>query len=213
MPTHVGDTLKDAMGMSATEFGAYMLLQLYYWENDGLPTDDETLCRIAHVHPPQWGKFRSKLARFFGHPMTGGSWVHYDLDLKISKAAGISNKRKAAALHMHSKSSANVVQLHTHPTSYIPTKKKNIYNGGTRKSTNQGLPSDWTPKDTHYTLGVSLRLTHDDVSQLARNMKYWASANGRKKANWDDQFNIFINNEVEKRSKELKPVKYNDFPM
>lgn len=124
MPLYVGDYLADTQHLSATEHGAYLLLLMHYWQHGKLPAEDETLCRIARVHPPHWSRIRRALEPFFSHPKTGGAWVSKRLDLEITKAAEISNKRKDAALQKHSKSKANAVQLHTQSQSQSPKEDK-----------------------------------------------------------------------------------------
>lgn len=113
MPLYVGDFLADTNHLNAAETGAYIRLIMHYWSNDGLPTDETSLCRISRVHPPHWNRIRSKIAPFFGNPIPGGSWIQKRIDLELSKSAKISNVRKAAALQKHSKSTSNVVVLHT----------------------------------------------------------------------------------------------------
>lgn len=66
MPFYVGDYLKDTMHLSARDHGAYLLLILAYWNNDGpLPDDDDYLAGVTKSTTSEWPSIRRRLERFF----------------------------------------------------------------------------------------------------------------------------------------------------
>ena len=105
MPLNIADYLKDTRRLTAAEHGGYLLLIMDYWTNGNLPTDDDSLGRIACMLPNEWKKAKPKIAPFFS-----STWRHKRIDKEIAKAADISSKRRAAAEQKHSKSSANAEQ-------------------------------------------------------------------------------------------------------
>lgn len=118
MPLYVPDYLADTGHMSTVEHGAYLLLIMHYWQNDGLPTDDKRLARIARLSPDEWASVRETIADLFD-----GNWRHKRIDAEIAKATDLISKRRAAgkagASVRHSKGTANAKhvpkQTHTQP--------------------------------------------------------------------------------------------------
>jgi len=125
MPLYIGDFLADTMHLNCQETGAYIRLLMHAWQHNGLvPDDNELLTRIVRCHPPHWPRLRNIMLPFFDLTKTPGSWYSKRVALELIKSDEISNKRKAAALQKHNKSSANVVHLHTQSQSQSPRKKK-----------------------------------------------------------------------------------------
>ena len=92
MPLHIADYLADTGHLTATEHGAYLLLIMHYWQNDGLPENERIIARIAKLTPEQWEESRDMLAMLFGP-----GWTHKRIDAELSKADDIIEKRRAAA--------------------------------------------------------------------------------------------------------------------
>lgn len=68
IPFYVSDYLKDTMHLTTEQHGAYMLLIMAYWVNQGpLASDDETLMAITRQTPAQWKKNKNTILRFFQH--------------------------------------------------------------------------------------------------------------------------------------------------
>lgn len=65
MPFYVRDYLADTVHLSTLEQGSYLLLILYYWQHEGLPTDDAKLARIVRSPCDQWMEIRPTIADFF----------------------------------------------------------------------------------------------------------------------------------------------------
>jgi len=120
MPLYIGDFLADTMHLNCQETGAYLRLIMHAWQHGGLiPDDDALMIRIVRCHPPHWPRLRKTLCPFFDMIKTPGSWYSKRVGLELIKTEEISNKRKAAALQMHSKCSANALQMHTQSQSHI----------------------------------------------------------------------------------------------
>ena len=134
MPMFWGDFLANTMHLTAQEAGAYLFLIAHAWEHDGnIPVKD--LQRVARVSNNHWYQVRARLEPFFtpttgvtGDPHHGGTfWTHERVAQELTRATEISNKRKEAALQMHSKStsksSANALQTPPHTTLQLPIEK------------------------------------------------------------------------------------------
>jgi uncharacterized protein YdaU (DUF1376 family) len=108
MPLFWGDFLANTMHLSAQEAGAYLFLIAHAWEHEGeIPTESVRLARIAHVRQDQWKKVWPALEEFFEITRRGPSisrTTHRRVMDELDRLGKISNKRSAAAKHMHSKS-------------------------------------------------------------------------------------------------------------
>jgi uncharacterized protein YdaU (DUF1376 family) len=128
MPLFWGDFLANTMHLSAQEAGAYLFLIAHAWEHEGeIPVDWIRLARIAHVRQNHWARVWKALEPFF-EPFERESLIkgvpykglhHKRVLIELHNAAELSNKRKGAALQMHSKRTANasVLHMHMHPPS------------------------------------------------------------------------------------------------
>lgn len=137
MPMFWGDFFANTLHLTTQEVGAYVLLIGHAWEHNGnIAVED--LQRVARVSNHHWPKVRPRLSQFFDTSNVPNFWYHGRVHAELSKATEISNKRKDAALQMHSKSRANAVQKHmqTHmQTSHTTTTTtiENLSNGKGRE--------------------------------------------------------------------------------
>jgi len=81
MPLHIPDYLADTSHLSTEEHGAYLLLIMHYWQQNGLPDDDTRLARIARLPLDQWAKVRPAIRPFFG-----SGWFHKRVEAERVKA-------------------------------------------------------------------------------------------------------------------------------
>lgn len=86
MPLYVGDYLADTAHLRAAEHGAYLLLMMHYWSKKALPSDDESLARIARMTLGEWRKARPVIAPFFGE-----NWKHKRIEFELTEAARIAD--------------------------------------------------------------------------------------------------------------------------
>src|SRR2546423_159816 len=56
----VGDVAKRTMDMNATEFGAYMLLVMFYWEHGRLPADGDAPL-VTRLDRKTWRRISRKV--------------------------------------------------------------------------------------------------------------------------------------------------------
>jgi uncharacterized protein YdaU (DUF1376 family) len=108
MPLYITDYKAKTAHLNAAKHGAYLLLIMHYWINGTIPTDDDELAQIACMRPIEWKRVKPTILAFFT-----SDFRHLELDGEIAKAIDISSKRQAAAEARHSKSNANVMQLHS----------------------------------------------------------------------------------------------------
>jgi uncharacterized protein YdaU (DUF1376 family) len=113
MPLYIADYRRDTAHLSAAEHGAYLQLIMHYWTTGGLPKEDAPLARIASMTASEWKRSRRTVAAFFT-----SDWQHKRIDAELTKAAELSDKRRASALQKHSKrdaiAPAIAEQLDTH---------------------------------------------------------------------------------------------------
>jgi uncharacterized protein YdaU (DUF1376 family) len=96
MPLYVTDYLADTGHLTTTQHGAYLLLIMHYWANDGLPSDEAGIARITRMSARQWTQSRDVLMSLFGD-----NWSHSRCDHEIAQAIEISRVRSANAQYSH----------------------------------------------------------------------------------------------------------------
>jgi uncharacterized protein YdaU (DUF1376 family) len=146
MPMFWGDFFANTLHLSAQEVGAYVLLIAHAWENEGR-VPYSRLQRIARVNPYHWQRVWKQLEPFFEIDTSVGTpqWVaHRRVLTELTKAAELSNKRKGAAEHLHSKSSANASGLHPH-LPFLST-VENLSNGKGRVAATEQVQPPKPPK-------------------------------------------------------------------
>lgn len=113
MPLYIADYLNDTAHLRALESGAYLHLIMAYWSGGKLPPDDRQLATIAKVTDKEWVQIKPTIAAFFGLDFSS----HKRIDAELTKAADVSNKRKAAVqqreIKRRSSDPSNVHTLHT----------------------------------------------------------------------------------------------------
>jgi uncharacterized protein YdaU (DUF1376 family) len=135
MPMFWGDFLAATMHLSAQEAGAYLFLIAHCWEHEGKIAVAD-LQRVARVNGYHWPRVRSRVAQFFDTSDVSNFWHHRRVHAELTKAGELSNKRKVAALQMHSKSRAHAQQmqnLEACKTAPSTTTKKSLLNGQASK--------------------------------------------------------------------------------
>ncbi len=91
MPLYVSEYLGDTGHLSTLQHGAYLLLIFHYWQNDGLPEEDDAKARIARLTMPEWKRMRSTIAALFM-----SDWRHKRIDKELAEARKTIDKRSAA---------------------------------------------------------------------------------------------------------------------
>jgi uncharacterized protein YdaU (DUF1376 family) len=91
MPLYIGDYRADTTHLNAVQHGAYLLLIMHYWQQAGLPDDDEQLARIACMTIAEWRKHRPVIRAFFGE-----GWRHKRIDQEIERAVEKYRRRAKA---------------------------------------------------------------------------------------------------------------------
>ncbi|GEM_PF-3294887 len=95
MPIYWGDYLKDTGHLSAAEHGAYLLLIGHYWTTGKpLPSNLETVRRIARMERDEWEVSRDTVMAFFD--LDGDAYRHGRIDAEMAKAVEKYEKRSAA---------------------------------------------------------------------------------------------------------------------
>jgi len=95
MPLYVADYLRDTMRLTTVEHGAYMLLLMASWTEDGrLPDDDTELAAIVKLGVPEWIAIAPKLRRFFA--ADGDFLIHKRVVEEREKAEHITVERSSA---------------------------------------------------------------------------------------------------------------------
>ena len=99
MPVWVGDLLgdKNVMVMMGDDFGAYMLLMLYAWQNDGaIPDDPQVLQCIARTRASEWPRVWGKVKECWTHDPVNRCYRQGRVAQELQKCRnGVENKRRA----------------------------------------------------------------------------------------------------------------------
>lgn len=126
-PFYWGDYVIDTTHLSLQQHGAYLkLLGALYTTAKPLPANAEQLHRMCSC---QSDEERSAVDFVVSHFFTlkrgkSGGYIQDRAMKEIEKQQVISEKRSASAKQMHSKSSANAVQLNTHLHPHLQKNKK-----------------------------------------------------------------------------------------
>jgi uncharacterized protein YdaU (DUF1376 family) len=92
MPLYIADYLRKTTHLGALESGAYLHLIMDYWQNDGLPSDERQLARIARLTDREWKKVKPTLQAFFYD-----GWKHQRIDEEIAETAKIAESNAGKA--------------------------------------------------------------------------------------------------------------------
>jgi len=96
MPLWIGAYLADTQHLTRDEHGAYLLLMMAYWRNDGpLPDDDKRLGAIVKATPREWKSLRTTMAEFF--TIADGAWSQKRVDAELEAARARSKKNTERA--------------------------------------------------------------------------------------------------------------------
>ena len=106
MKLYVAGTQRISMTLSLEEFGAYMLLVLFYWQNHGpFPDDPKRLARMCNVSEKRFAEIREVMFEFF--EITDGQWRSPRLEHEIQEAKEqkerLSARGRKGAKAMHAK--------------------------------------------------------------------------------------------------------------
>lgn len=88
MKFYVRDYLADTNHLTTEQHGIYMLLILYYWQHDGLPTDEVVLASIAGCTREQWERHRPVISQMFTK-----NWKHKRIEAEMKEAKELIQKR------------------------------------------------------------------------------------------------------------------------
>lgn len=119
MPLYIADYLADTAHLTTAEHGAYLLLIMHYWRNEGLPADEEQLRRITRMSARAWASSRDHLRSLFGD-----NWRHTRIDHELQQAIEKSRTNSANAKRRHSERKPVADVSQTHSQSHIQERKK-----------------------------------------------------------------------------------------
>ena len=98
MPVFTDALIADTAHLTAEEFGAYALILVATWRNNGqaFPDDDKRLARVARVSLPRWRtRLRPVLVEFFD--LSDGCWHQKRLEAEWARAEASSQKQSGRA--------------------------------------------------------------------------------------------------------------------
>lgn len=142
MPFYVGDYARATLNLTTQEHGAYLLLILHYWDNGGIPDDDEELAVITRLTMPEWQKARQRLSRLF---LEG--WKHKRIDEELAKAAEKYAKRAAAGKAGGNASAAAKQKASKRPSNAGPDDTSNGGSNAPAKSNQPQPPKEERKED------------------------------------------------------------------
>jgi uncharacterized protein YdaU (DUF1376 family) len=150
-PRHVGDYIRDTVGLTMLEDGAYgRLLDQYYAREAPLPIDKPTLYRIARATSKQErAAVDSVLAQFFSKSADG--WRQKRADAEITRYSDRSAMASELARRRWNKGNANAMPTH------MPTHMPKECNGNANQNHNQNhitSKAKTTPKPPKPMLGA-----------------------------------------------------------
>jgi uncharacterized protein YdaU (DUF1376 family) len=98
MPVFTDALIGDTTHLSTEQFGAYVLILLATWRNNGraLPDDDERMAHVCRAGVKRWrSKLRPAVSEFFD--ISDGFWRQHRLEKEWARVEGLIAKRRASA--------------------------------------------------------------------------------------------------------------------
>lgn len=96
MPLYTSDLVSSCVDMTPHQFGAYVRLLCYAWDNDGLPCDAAACARIAGgIDPTDWKAIRRRLD-VFDHGTDRERLSHLRLESEREKQVNLHDSRSEA---------------------------------------------------------------------------------------------------------------------
>lgn len=94
MPLIVDKYLGDTMHLTTEQHGAYLLLLIAYWKNQGpLPDEDQALAAITKTDQKKWKKeIRAVVSKFF--QIESGFWVQKRAQIELDRAVDLTETRR-----------------------------------------------------------------------------------------------------------------------
>ena len=103
LPLYPGDYLRDTMGLTTEQHGAYMLLIMAYWSSGGpLPDDDQFLASVTRLPIDRWISCRPVMQTFFtiepiaiaiangiANGIAKSQWRHGRIDAELQRTSKI----------------------------------------------------------------------------------------------------------------------------
>ena len=166
MPFYGGDFIGNTMHLSRGAIGSYVLLLWHHWEHGSLPADENALRRIARCQGgAPWTALWRQLKPFFHIRQDNPDRIYSTRALaELSRNAEISNKRKGAALQMHSKCRASAEHLHTQSQSHLLTSL----------SSSPSSPSNQSKSSPLNGNGVSREKKREEVAEVSKPPRHGA---------------------------------------
>lgn len=92
MPLFIGDYVSKTMHLTTEQHGAYLLLLMAYWKNQG-PIHEENIQPICRLNGDSWPSTFTALRSFFSVDEDTKLWTHGRVEEELKKAE---IRRKAA---------------------------------------------------------------------------------------------------------------------
>ena len=131
MPLYIGDIKRKTDDLGPLQYGIYMRLIEWAWDHGGkIPLDVTQLANITRCERRLWWRYGAPIVQRFFDTVDASTATQKRVVTELHRSAEISNKRKAAALQMHSKRRANASilhnGLHTQSQSQSPSKEVTV---------------------------------------------------------------------------------------
>lgn len=188
----------DTQDLSTEEFGAYLLILIATWRNNGkaLVDDDKRLARITRVGSNRFStKIKPRLSQFFD--ISDGYWHQKRLEIMWKRASNLSKMQRekglasAEARRLKSLNGAATAVATAVPTNYnYNLKKEDIKKEDippiriSPLKRGERLPDGWEP--SHDDKLVAEKFGLDPEETLAAFTDYWCAIPGQKgcKLDW-----------------------------
>lgn len=211
MPLFIGDYLASTQHLDTREHGAYLLLLMACWRNNGsLPDDNKRLAAIVKATPREWNGLRATLAEFF--TIDGVSWSQKRLSGELASARSnreksVQRAKKAAHARWGKDAQSNAPSTHQAELdecpspSPLPKNKTNAAESGGNSTTplppadagrsqqRTQIDPEFSPDDANRRLALSHAL---DVAEEVERFVAHFTGNGNKQANWQSRFHKWI---------------------
>lgn len=196
LPLWTDAYLGDTTHLTTIEHGAYLLLLMSMWRNDGsLPDDDRILARYCRVTASQWARISVAIRPFLKSKDGRITQGRLSDELTFVKQKSVRQSDSAKSRWLKTKDICNAtampLQCQTNAPTPTPTPTP-IEAKASRQKPRKRLPDGWVPNQRNMQDAADRGFTERDAENEADKFRDYHIAKGTAFADWDAGWRSWI---------------------